>query len=305
MVFSWLSPFSACHARVNVLPERDHPALLLLLVLLMMAPSLGLLAMDPAQAPGLAVHSMGVLLLVLGVFLALGLADTMLPGFVALAAVSSWGAVQLLPGPWSLASIAAAAAATAILVALTRGLPRIIVLCASLLMAVLLLQVLPMLPQKPPPDWQWLLLPAIAIGIVLLLVIGLAHSAAADALRLHMQDAATADLLAVPMARLQLIVAAMGGAVAAGGCLLLDRIGWSPLAETGADARLATCLALVAVFIAGGPNRLSGMLIVALPLLVLPHLLRIISPSFPDPTVALAIAAIFLAAWPGRRLLQS
>ena len=284
------------------LPDRDHPAVILALLLLLLAPALLAMQGGLAAGAGPLLHASGIILLVAGAYFVLGLADTGILGFVGVIALCSQVSGWLLPG-WSPAlAVPLAAVATALLVILTQGLPKVVTLAASLVAAVLLLEATSGVPRATVIDMSGVAgLSAVAV-VALLVLLALSRSIAADMLRLRLLDdrRARAILLGVPVRRLQLGLAAAGGAVAAIGAVLLDRVGWSPIAVADGDARLVTALGVAAVIMIGGQARLSHLLIVALPLILLPAIVRLVSPGLPDPTLAVALLGLALAVWIGK-----
>lgn len=281
------------------LPDRDHPVVILALLFALLAPGLAMYQLGVQGSDYLLVHAVGVILLISGAYFVLGLADTGILGFVGVIALCSWGARWLLP----VLSIPLAAilggAATGLLVVFTRGLSKVVTLSASLVIAVLLLQAIPTATPQAVTDlfeMGWL------AAAALLAVLYFSRSTAADALRLRLQndERAAPVLLSVPVHDLQLLMAVVGGAVAAIGCAVLDHVGWSPLDQAETHARLVTVLGVAVVIMVGGQQRLGHLLIVALPLMLLPAAARLLHPGMPDATLAISMLGVALAVWLGK-----
>ncbi|MEZ5825309.1 MAG: hypothetical protein R3C97_11410 [Geminicoccaceae bacterium] len=276
--------------------------MIVLLLLVLVAPALALMQSGHAVGPSPLLHAAGVILLVAGAYFVLGLADTGILGFVGVIALCSWVSNWMLPS-WSMAlAIPLAAAATGVLVILTQGLPKVVTLAASLVTAVLLLEAISGTSAGAVPGMTELGGLAAASVVAMLLLLALSRSAGADLLRLRLQgdERSRSLLLGVPTRKLQLLVAAAGGAVAVVGAILLDHVEWSPLAVFDPDARLVTALGVAAVIMIAGQQCLSHLLIVALPLIMLPAALRLVSPGLPDPTLAVALFGLALAVWLGK-----
>ena len=285
------------------MPERDHPAVLVTLVLLLLIPGIAATYLGGANGPVILAHALGIILIVSGAFLVLGLADTAIIGFPAVAALCSWAAGFLLPSLSAPLAISLAAISTSLLVFLTQGLPKIVTLSASLVIALLLLEALPLPIYSIALDFSELALfsPHVIIGLLLVMLV--TRSTGGDIMRLRLGSPMRAAdmLLAAPVSLLQLLMAAAGGAVAVLGCILLDRVGWSAALAPDPDGRLLTCLSLAAVMYVGGQGRLSHLLIVSMPLLIVPALAQALVPGMPNPILLVAVTGIFLVAWASRK----
>ena len=282
------------------LPERDHPALLLLLFPLLLAPSMVLHQLGEPLAWQLAIHALGVALLAVAAFLVLGLADTGLAGFVGVAGLSAWAANAIYPPLAFVLAPMGSALVLAGLVSVTRGMSRSAAMAASLLVGLLLLEALPTPIRMPGPDWPAVVPVAIAAAITLAVVMASARSTAGDTLRLWLYDREDAASFGPEMATYRLVLTALGGAIAALGCVLLEMVGWSVVEPGGSAARHVVMLAAGGLFLIAGQDRLSGFLVAALPLLVLPMVARVSVPGLPDPTLPLLVIGVAAALWLGR-----